>query len=439
MTDFTFEGKQKSVLLAMIGVGVISMILTFLGDDAMHTRFWTNMLHNSVFFTGIAFAALFILAASITAYAGWYTVLKRVFESYALFLGVGLGLMGILALGVFFDWHHLYHWADEHTRATDPIIQGKAGFLNKYWYAGGTFIILGLWYFFATKLRSLSVREDSEGDSSYTHHRSMRFYAAAFLPIAGFSSAAMIWQWVMSLDAHWYSTMFAWYSTASWVVAMLAATILMLIYLKSKGYYENVTKEHLHDLGKLLFGVSVFWTYLWFSQYMLIWYANVGEETVYFRTRRDDYTVLFYGNLIINFALPFLILMRNSTKRKYGTLIFVSILTFFGHWWDFFMMIKPGALHTAHELAGHGHGDHGHGHDHAAHGHDAAHALVGHEAATHHALEFTTGFTLPGFLELGTFIGFIGLFVYFAFYQLSKAKLNPEKDPYYSESMHHHA
>ena len=147
---------------------------------------------------------------------------------------------------------------------------------------------------------------------------------------------------------------------------------------------------------------------------MLIWYANNGEETVYFQLRRNEYPVLFYGNLIINFVLPFFVLMRNSVKRKFGIMMFASILLLFGHWLDFFLMIKPGALHTAHEAMGHSAAD-----------------------AAHHSSSVLMGFTIPGLLEIGTFLGFLGLFMYLAFNQLTKASLEPEKDPYYAESLHH--
>ena len=116
---------------------------------------------------------------------------------------------------------------------------------------------------------------------------------------------------------------------------------------------EYVNREHLHDLGKFLFGISVFWTYLWFDQFMLIWYANNGEETIYFFERMEHYPVLFWGNLLMNFIAPFFILMRNDTKRKFGTLFFAAAIVFFGHWWDFFYMIKPGARISAQEAAMH--------------------------------------------------------------------------------------
>ncbi|MEM1318854.1 MAG: hypothetical protein AAGG75_01290 [Bacteroidota bacterium] len=424
MNQFIFESKQKTVLLGFIILGVVCLGLSFVMDGTPHhTRFWSNLLHNTVYFTGISFVSLFALAAFTTAYAGWHTVMKRIWEAYSLFLIVGLGFLVIIIAGLWGHMHHLYHWgmdgvADPNSPNYDSILAGKAGFLNKYVYTFGTIIVVSVWYFFAVRLRKLSVAEDTMGgDANFTYHRRIRVFAGIFLPIAAFTSAALIWQWVMSIDAHWYSTLYAWYSTASWFVGSLGLTILTLIYMKSKGYFQNVTEEHMHDLGKYLFAFSVFWTYLWFSQFMLIWYGNNGEETVYYQIRRDEYPVLYFGNLIINFVLPFLILMRNSTKRKFGTLAFVSIICFFGHWWDYFYMIKPGALINAQ------HADH------------AAHAAGEHG---HQAAEFMMGFSIPGLLELGTFLGFTALFMYFAFHHMSKASLEPVHDPYLGESLHHH-
>lgn len=415
MNQFTFESKQKTVLFGFMGLGLLCLLLAYFTDEQPHhVRFWTNFLQNTVFFTGIAFITLFFYAASITAWAGWYTKFKRVMEAMSLFLIPGLALLAVVVAGLWLGWHDLYHWADAEEVAKDPILSGKAGFLNKGWYTLGTFIIVGAWIYFAMRLRSLSLAEDQNGGADFAHHRKMRIFSAAFLPIAGFSSAAIIWQWIMSLDAHWYSTLFAWYTGASWFVSAMAVLILMLIYLKSKGYFQGVYEDHLHDLAKFMFAISIFWTYLWFSQYMLIWYANIGEETVYFKTRMEKYPVLFYGNLVLNFLLPFFILMRNDTKRKYGSLVFVSIFVLLGHWLDMFQMVKPGALETALHAAG-AHGD--------AHGHGSS---------------FAAGFSIPGLIELGTMLGFAAFFVYMVFNSLGKAALEPANDPYLGESAHHH-
>lgn len=355
------------------------------------------------------------------------------------FLPVGLVLMLIVAAGNYAGYHHLYHWADDNAVKADEILTWKSGFLNKGFYLIYTLLVVGMWIFFARKFRSLSLSEDQngKGDSNYTHYTSMKRYAAFFLPLGGFTSAAIIWLWIMSIDSHWYSTMFAWYTTASWLVSCVAIIILLLLYLKSKGYFELVTQEHLHDLGKYLFGFSVFWAYLWFSQYMLIWYSNNGEETIYFYERMRHYPVLFYGNLVLNFVLPFLILLSNTSKRKTGLLAFVSGLVLFGHWFDFFQMIKPGALLTAREHAAHHAAAHGGGHD--THAQDA-HATVGngHDAVAPHGVnDFIAGFDFPGLLEIGMFLGFAALFLFVVFTALSKAPLYATNDPYFEESTHH--
>ncbi|PHI18698.1 hypothetical protein CEQ90_16690 [Lewinellaceae bacterium SD302] len=516
MENYVFSSRAKGVTGGMMILGLICLIWTYLtgSHEDHHMRFWTNFLHNATFFLGIAFMAGFVLAAFTTAYAGWFVQFKRVWEAYSLWLLPSLFLMGVLIVGLWLHSHHLYHWNDASAVEGDEILTHKSSFLNKYWYTFGTIIFVGAWYFFISKMRSLSVDEDHNGTEAYAQHRSYKKYAAIFLPIAGFTSAALIWQWIMSLDSHWYSTMFAWYATASWFCAMMALTIMMLIYLKSRGYFQSVTAEHFHDLGKYLFAISIFWTYLWFSQYMLIWYGNVGEETIYFRERLDNYQALFYINLVINFLLPFLILMRNDTKRKYGTLFFACVIVLFGHWLDFFMMIKPAALRTVIELEeGHGHGDdhgeqHGanessdiyhltslevdqHDHDQAGHdNHDGADGDLDHagddadamhnhdgdnhhdgesgdhagmagdhghgdhdggahdiehsaDAGGHHAfperyIESRAGYMLPGFLEIGTFLGFLGGFLFFSLSTLSKAPLEPRNDPYMDESKHHH-
>ncbi|MCO6489353.1 MAG: hypothetical protein J5I98_13090 [Phaeodactylibacter sp.] len=425
MNQFTFDSRLKTFLIGFMVLGLVCLGLTFAVDDDLHTRFWTNYLHNTVFFTGIALMSLFTIAAFTTAWGGWFVLVKRVWEAFSLFLVPGLVLMLLVIVGIWGHFHHLYHWADAEAVAADPVLQGKSSFLNPGWYTFGTLIIVGLWIFFAFKLRQLSVDEDASGTPDFEHHKKIRIWSAAFLPLAGFSSAAVIWQWVMSIDAHWYSTLFAWYTGASWFVSAMALTILTVIYMKSRGYLEHVTIEHLHDIGKYMFAFSIFWAYLWFSQFMLIWYANVGKETVYFLERRENYPVLFYGNLILNFVTPFFILMRNDTKRKYGTLVFTSIVVLFGHWWDFFQMIKPGARATALEALAHHAGEHGH---------DA----VAHGEMLSTQLPFAMGFTIPGLLELGTGLGFLALFMYVAFDRMSKASLVPKKDPYLAESLQHH-
>jgi hypothetical protein len=502
-TQFKFESRTRSVLIGGMVLGALCLVLSFIHDDEYHTRFWTNILHNSVYFIGIALMAMFFMCAQITAFAGWNAVIRRIWEGMSQFLWVGLILMGIIAAGVWGHFHHLYHWNDPNVNVIDPdaahydrIIAGKKSFLNPVFYTIATVGFLAVWYFWARKVRQLSVAQDTEETPSFDYYKKIRKWSASFLPLAGFLSPVFLWLVMMSLDPHWYSTMFAWYSTASAWLGAISFTVLIIIYLKSKGYLEYVTQDHLHDVGKYLFGISVFWTYLWFDQYMLIWYANNGEETIYFKQRMDHYPVLFWGNLLMNFVAPFLILMRNDTKRKFGTMFFVALIVFFGHWWDFFYMIKPGARIAAFEAKELAEGGHGKSHDAApiseaqheeaakpaemtaTHTDDAATHSEGDtthsEAAPAHADEapaaeaaaaapvashgdegahggdahgghpaeaepngFRMGFTIPGLEEIGVMIGFLSLFLFFLFRQLESTSLVPRKDPFLEESLHH--
>jgi hypothetical protein len=411
------------------------------------------------------------------------------------FMWVGIILMGVLAIGVWGHLHHLYHWntpgiTDPSSPIYDKILAGKKGFLNPVFYTVAVVGFLSIWYYWAFKLRQASVDQDTLETPSFDYYKKQRKWAASFLPIGGFLSTVFLWESVMAVDPHWYSTMFAWYATASLWLASISLTTMIIIYLKSLGYMDYVNRSHLHDVGKFLFGISVFWTYLWFDQFMLIWYANNGEETIYFKERMEHYPVLFWGNLLINFVLPFLVLMRNDTKRKFGTMFFVALFVFFGHWWDFFYMIKPGARIAAFEAkemaegkkpgaeaapisesapTGEHHAEaapaegtakpaeEGHANaseevtTHAAEGHattgETAHAEATatgekhgeHAEAKEHGPDksFKLGFTLPGLEELGIFIGFLSLFLFFFFAQLQRASLVPMKDPYLEESLHH--
>jgi hypothetical protein len=479
-TQFVFEAKTKRLLIAGMVLGAVCLGLSAWNDDEYHTRFWTNYLHNAVFFTGISFMAMFFLSAQITAFAGWNSVVRRVWEAMSQFMWVGIIMMSVLVIGVWGHLHHLYHWnvpgiSDPNSPLYDKIIAGKASFLNPIWYTVGTIGFLAIWYFWAVNLRKASVAQDTEETADFHYYKKQRKWAASFLPLGGFLSTVFIWQSVMSIDAHWYSTMFAWYSMVSMWLGAISLTVMLIIYLKSLGYLEYVRRDHLHDIGKFLFGISVFWTYLWFDQFMLIWYANNGEETIYFRERMDHYPVLFWGNLLLNFVTPFLILMRNDTKRKFGTMFFVALIVFFGHWWDYFYMIKPGARIAAHEAKEISEGKHGKHHEaapiseakpqaapaEAAHGTDAGHDAADHtpaaeaSAAAAHGAEagghgeghhdahhdeskaFKLGFTIPGLEELGIMIGFLSLFLFFFFNQLSKSSLVPLRDPYLEESLHH--
>jgi hypothetical protein len=531
-SQFVFTGKLKLFTIALIIVGAASLALTyFTGSEHAHIRFWTNLLHNSVFFTGIAFASLFFIATHTVAWGGWQTIFKRIPEAMMMFLPIGIVLLGLIALAVSMDakgTDFLYLWSDEDALKNDKLVIHKSAFLNPFNYLL-TLVVIGIWTLFALAIRSLSIQQDGDRTLRKKNYEKIHMWSAIFLPIAGFSSAYAIWQWVMSVDPHWYSTLFAWYATVSVWVSAICIIYLLILFLQTRGHLQYFTKEHTHDLGKYVFGFSVFWTYLWFSQFMLIWYANNGEETQYFFLRFEQFRPVFFLNLIINFLIPFLSLMMNSAKRAKGTLGFMAGLVLFGHWLDYYQMIKPGVWynweHAQHAKHDHGHeGDHKHDdhkhedhkhegdahkenhkehsetyklnsennpkavltyfqtpkdkdhkndhknlapdsskvesdtahhahdtithdHDHGSagtNGHDHGHDehAKGHDdhahAAHDHGPSFVMGIHFPGLYELGTMIGFLGLFLFVTFSFLERASLMPKNDPYVDESKNHH-
>ena len=404
----------------MIGIGlvllIVGCILMEMGGGAHHgaaeahgaaaetphhpvtwyNRLMANLWLNNVYFTGISVIGVFFLAVQYVAYAGWSVQIKRVMEALSGYLPVGAVVMIVVFL---IGQHQLFHWTDESLYITDdpnydPIIAGKAGFLNVPFFLVRMVLYFAIWIGFAYWLRLQSVAEDLYGGLEY-YHRSIRI-SALFLVLFGVTSSTAAWDWVMSIDPHWFSTLYGWYVFSSWFVSGLAAITLTVIILKQNGYLPLVNANHLHDLGKFMFAFSIFWTYLWFSQFMLYWYANIPEEVIYYRERIDGYdghyTGVFFANLIVNFAFPFLVLMTRDSKRQMIILKLVCVAILAGHWNDFYLMIMPGTLR-------------GEG-----------------------------GF---GLIEIGTALLFLGVFLIALTRTLSRAALVPVNHPFLEESVHH--
>jgi hypothetical protein len=255
----------------------------------------------------------------------------------------------------------IYHWLDKDAVAKDHILNGKKGFLNPMFFTIWSAVTVFLWWILGKKMRSMSLETDKNGPMDYETGKKWIWkntvWASLFTVFFGLTVASTIpWLWLMSIDAHWYSTMYSWYTFASTFVSGMSLVALYVIFLKNRGQLEYVTEEHLHDIGKFMFAFSVFWTYLWFSQYMLIWYSNQPEETKYFIERigtadkAGPYKGVFFFNLICNFLCPLLILMRKGSKRSWTMVTFMAVLIIFGHWIDFYQMVMPGTLKGHGEL-----------------------------------------------------------------------------------------
>jgi hypothetical protein len=361
MTErFQMPARLRNMSLFLIIIGIITLIagVVFLQNshNADHTlqhadkaRFWAVLLQNSVFFVMITTVSIFIQAAVGLAQGGWMVAYRRVPESIGASVWVFALIAGVVLLCIAFgasevDGHNLiYHWT--HPEG-DKILMGKKAFLNTKMFAGFTIATLIAWSFFGRKFRALSLAQEKAPKNSTKIYWNSLKWAGGFLVVYALTQMSTTpWLWIMSVQAHWYSTMFSWYTFASAFVSGMSLILLWVIYLKNNGNLELVTKEHMHDLGKFMFAFSIFWTYTWFAQYMLIWYGNIPEETVYFKLRQQGpYSVLFYAIFILNFVMPILILMARPSKRNYFTVTFMAMMIIFGHWLDFYNMIMPEPL-----------------------------------------------------------------------------------------------
>ena len=401
--QFEISAGYKKWTNILLGVGGLAFVLgiVFLGmskDELAQTRFWSVLLQNSTFFLLVVNASMFFICVTTLAMGGWQMAFRRVPEAVSSVVPVFSILALLVFVGIIFGHKHsIYHWLDKDHVAHDPILKGKAAFLNPTFFMVWTIITLVLWSFVGAKMRKLS----SQADENMDQEASKKFiwnntvWAAVFIVFFALTVASTIpWLWLMSIDAHWYSTMYSWYTFASTFVAGMSLVAIFVVYLKNQDYLEYVSEEHLHDLGKFMFAFSVFWTYLWYSQFMLIWYANIPEETIYFKPRMQGaYRGIFFLNLIINFVLPFLLLMRRGSKRNYTTMTFVAVLIILGHWVDFYQMVMPGTMHEHYSL---------------------------------------------GWFEFGILIFYAGLIMYFVGRGLSKKPLLAVYHPFVKESLIHH-
>jgi hypothetical protein len=380
--QFELPGSYKKWTYGLIVAGILALLYGMValhpftpvthgaehGASAAGTRFWAVLLQNSVFWLLVVNAAMFFLCVTTMAMGGWQVALRRVPEAISSVVPI-LGIINFIVLLaiVLGGRSDIYHWLnkdlyDVKSPLFDKILNGKKGFLNPGFFLIWSAITIFLWWLLGKKMRSLSLQSDENGQMDYETGKKWIWtntvYASLFCVVFTLTVASTIpWLWLMSIDSHWYSTMYSWYTFASTFVSGMSLIALFVIYLKNQGQLEYVTDEHLHDLGKFMFAFSVFWTYLWFSQYMLIWYSNQPEETKYFVERigtaekSGPYHGIFFFNLIINFLCPLLILMKRGAKRNWSLITVMASLIIFGHWIDLYQMIMPGTLHANAQLS----------------------------------------------------------------------------------------
>jgi len=352
---------------------------------------WAAFYVACIFFLLLTMGVLAFYAIQQVAQAGWSPVLFRVMQGITAYLPVGSVIFFIVLILCGLHMNHLFIWLDPEVVAHDKLIQNKAGYLNfPFWIIRAAIFLIGwnLYNYFARK--NCLAQDEANDDVYYKKNFKM---SAAFLVFFIVTESIMSWDWIMSIDPHWFSTLFGWYVFASFFVSGITTICLVTLYLKSKGYLEHVNTSHIHDLAKFMFGISVFWTYLWFSQFMLIWYANIPEEVTYFITRIEHYNLPFFGAVVMNFLFPILILINTDFKRITWVLVMAGVVILAGHYIDFFNMIMPSAV-----------GDQ----------------------------------WFIGVPEIGSLLFFLGLFLFVVFNALTKSPLLPKRNPFIEESKHFH-
>ncbi len=381
----TISPAFKYITYGMIGVGIITLIFGFIYDPV---KTWANYLVNNYYFLAVVVGATFFGSLQYITQSGWSAGFVRIPQAIGNFYPVLFLLMlPILIWGM----HDLFHWTHAGAAEHDALIAHKSPYLNMPFFIGRYVFYFAVWILLTQMLRRFSLKEDIHGGLVY--FKKSEFWSKVYVFSLAFTFSVATFDWIMSIDVHWFSTIFA---VRNFVMGFFHGTVIILLIiliLNKFGYYPFLNKYHLADFSRYIFILSVIWTYTWFSQYVLIWYANIPEETVYYLPRtKGEFVPLFYLEMTINWLVPFLVLMSNKLATNKTVLFVVGVILVFGQWIDVYNQVIVGTYHHLH----------------------------------------------IGFIEAGTFIGFIGLFALVVAISLSRVPLVAKNHPYIEESLHHH-
>ncbi|MGE0132575.1 MAG: hypothetical protein AB7U82_31205 [Blastocatellales bacterium] len=377
-----FSEFERKALAGLLFIGALGALAGLFFNPQ---RFWPSLLQNSFFFLSLALGALVFVAIQFLANAGWSVALRRVPEAMMGYLPIG----AVALLAVFFGRSTLYEWTHPEVVQSSPLLQAKAAYLNTPFFFARMAVFLLLWTIFMRLLRRESRAQDADGEIEHT--RRSRKYSAIFIMLFAITFTLASFDWLMSLEPEFYSTIFAFYCFSGLFVSGIAAITLLVLLLRARGLLPQVNEEHLSNLGKLVLSFVTFWAYIWLSQYLLIYYTNFPEETGYYLRRTDapGWRALFILNLLLNWAIPFVMLLPRMTKRGVGLLAAACVITLAGHWLDLYTMVMP-ALNLSPMLS---------------------------------------------FVDVAMFCGFAALFLIAFRRSLEQSPLVPARDPYLEESL----
>lgn len=376
----------KTAAAVLMFLGLIGFVFTMIKDPS---RAWHGYLVGYFYFTSIAIGGLFFVAIQHLTTAGWSVNIRRIVESLTSFLPVAFvgGLILLLA------GPKLYTWLNHDIVTADPLLQHKTPYLNMTFFAIRMVLFLGVWLLFAKIMVGSSVKQDKSGDEKLT--TGLMRPSVIFMLVFALSYSLFAVDTMMSLEPHWFSTVFGVYCFAGLFQSTMAVTIIMTVHLMKKGQLKGfVDENHLHDLGKFLFAFTVFWAYIAFSQYMLIWYANLPEETIFYLPRsQGSWMVVSFALIVFKFIVPFFALLPRWAKRTPAYLVAVSWLILVMQFVDLYWLVYP---------------------------------------------NFNKEQVVFSFNEVLIFMGFAGIFLFCMTRFLGKHSVVPVKDPRIQESLHHH-
>lgn len=383
MLDNSFiSERERRVLFGLAGLGGLGVVLGLYLDAG---RFWPNFLANSFYFLTLALGAVVFVSIQHLSNAGWSVALRRIPEAMMAYLPFGAMAM----LAVFFGRHSIYEWTHSDIVQASSMLRAKATFLNTPFFFTRMAVMLSVWIFFAWMLRRESLRQDE--DQLLDHTARSKRYAGMFMVVFAITFSLASFDWVMSVEPEFYSTIFAFYCFSGLFVTGIAAITLLVLVLRKRGFLPGVNESHLHMLGKLVFGFSTFWAYIWLCQYLLIYYTNLPEETIYYLRRTADpiWKVVFLVNILLNWVIPFVLLLSRKAKQSPGWLMAACATVLVGHWVDVYTMVLPEFLRSPR----------------------------------------------MGLIELSLILGFTSVFLLLFLKSLGKASLQPIFDPYLKESL----
>ncbi len=384
VSKFTAPQALKSVIYSFIVIGILTFVLGMIKNPE---RLWTSYLTSFFFFASLACGAMFFIAINYAAKAGWSISIRRFAEAMTNYFPVMLVSSLVLILG----FKYLYQWGVPETMK--GLAHSKQIYLAP-WFVITRLIIFGAGsLFFAKLIVGNSLKQDQTGSHELTFKNVK--YSIGYIAFFAIFFTLFSIDMMMSLLPTWYSTIYGIYCFAGAIQSTMAFLALVIVLMKNSPWISGyVTEEHQHDIGKFLKGFTVFWAYIAFSQFMLIWYANIPEETEFYIIRSlNGWMPLSFGLLIFRFIVPFLVLLPRSSKRTNSILVPIAVLVLVMQYLDLYWLVYP---------------------------------------------NFNEGVPKFGFWEVGMFLGFAGLFLMTMVKFMTKNNLVPINDPRMHESVKHH-